>query len=390
MLALCAGAAMLAPAGGAPAAEIGDGIRGASLKRIGSFDRAVHVTRAPGKKNRKLMFVTEQGGLVRVLRGNKTLRRPFLDVRGKISEGFEQGLLSIAFDPDYVKNRRFYAYLTDGQGDIRINQYRRRRSSKTRASSKARKVIEIPHRDASNHNGGTVAFGPDGMMYLGTGDGGASCDVDESAQDPRSLLGKLLRIDPKRNRGYRIPATNPFVGSGPRDEIYATGLRNPYRFSFDRPTNAIVIGDVGQNDWEEVDYETLQGARGANFGWDAYEGTRLTGSGCSTTAPPPPNHSPPIHEYGHRGGGHTGCSITGGVVVRDEKLESLYGRYLYADYCAGELRSLVPDLSGAKNERALGLRVSTPTSFAHGRAKRIYITSQSEGLYRLKPATGPG
>ncbi len=384
LLAAAVTAALFAAASGAPAAGLGDGIGGVSLKQIGSFAEPVHVTRAPGRGNRKLLFVSEQEGIVRVLRGNKTLRRPFLDIRDEVLYGGERGLLSIAFDPDYGRNRRFYAYFTDAQGDIRVSQYRRRKSSRTRASAKARKVIEVPHREAANHNGGTVAFGPDGYMYLGTGDGGSGCDPDRNAQNPQSLLGKLLRIDPKRRLGYRIPAGNPFVGSAPRDEIYADGLRNPFRFSFDAATNTIAIGDVGQNDWEEVDYQTLENAKGADYGWNAFEGTRPVGSNCSgSAAPRPPDHTPPIHEYGHGGDGHTGCSITGGLVVRDPKLTTLYGRYLYADFCTSELRSLIPTEAGARGERALGLNVPNPTSFAAGRANRVYVTSNGGGLFRL-------
>ncbi len=380
--------AILAPAGNsAPAATaVGDGRGALNLKTIGRFDAPVQVTTAPGRRNRKLLFVVEQEGFVRVVRGSRTLNRPFLDIRDQVLEEGERGLLSIAFDPRYAKNRRFYAYFTDHRGDINVTQYRRRKDSKTRAKSRPRGVIEVQHRGAPNHNGGTVAFGPDGHMYLGTGDGGGGCDSFGNGQNRGSLLGKLLRIDPKPAGGYTVPADNPFLGSATRDEIYSLGLRNPFRFSFDRATKTIAIGDVGQSTWEEVDYESLQTARGANFGWNTFEGTEPAGCGGDPSSPTPAEHSGPIHQYGHSGPGYTGCSITGGVVVRDRGLPTLYGRYVFADYCAGELRSLVPGLEGAAGERGTGLDLGNPTSFAKGRRGRLYATSRSGQLYRIKAA----
>ena len=181
----------------------------------------------------------------------------------------------------------------------------------------------------------------------------------------------------------RSPPGNPFTDSPARDEIYANGLRNPFRFSFDAATGTILIGDVGQGNWEEVDYETLRGARGANFGWNTFEGNHDANCGSDRGTPTAAEHSGPIHEYPHDGNGHSGCSITGGVVVRDKQLPSLYGRYVYADFCTGDLRSLIPDLGGAGDEKSAGVRLANPTSFFSGRRGRLYATSQRGELYRV-------
>jgi glucose/arabinose dehydrogenase len=241
-------------------------------------------------------------------------------------------------------------------------------------------VIQFSHPTFGNHNGGQLQFGPDGHLYIGTGDGGGGGDPDRNAQSLNSPLGKLLRIDPvPGNAGaYGIPAGNPFAGSIPGlDEIYALGLRNPWRFSFDRKTNRIAIGDVGHGSLEEVDYETPSSLAGANFGWDAFEGTERFDGGT----PAPADHQPPIFEYSNDSG-H--CAVIGGYIVRDRTLRSLRGRYLYADLCAGELRSLVPGLDGARKDRALGPSVPSPTSFGEGPKGRIFVVSGAGGVWKLK------
>ena len=360
---------------------------GVKLTDLGDFDSPVHAATAPGKANRKLLFVVEQGGAVKVLRKGRVLKRPFFDISDRIAIGGERGLLSIAFAPDYAKTRRLYAYYTGMNGDIRVSQLRRSAKSKVKVDPKSlRKVIQIPHRDAPNHNGGQVAFGPDGNLWLGTGDGGASCDPDGNSQNPSSLLGKLLRISPSKHGGYTIPDGNPFADGAGRDEIYASGLRNPFRFSFDDPSGTIAIGDVGQNAIEEVDYERVEDVRGANFGWDAYEGSTLGPPGCADTSPAPADHTGPIYEYRHSGGDFTGCSIIGGMVVRDKRLAGLNGRYIYSDICNGQLRSLVPNLDGATGEGPTGLSVSAPTSFTEDRRHRVYVTSLDGDVFRLDPA----
>jgi glucose/arabinose dehydrogenase len=340
---------------------------GVALKRIGGFDSPVYVTGAPGFP--KLLFVVEQTGRVRVLRGGQERARPFLDIHGLISSGGERGLLSIAFPPDYKRSRRFYVYYTDPQGNIRIDEFKRR--SATRAARGSRRaVVEIPHPVNANHNGGQLQF-LGHLLYFGTGDGGSGGDPPNNAQNRHSLLGKLLRIDPRR--------------AGARPEVYSYGLRNPFRFSFDRVTAGqprIAIADVGQNRFEELDYTTVAAAHGANFGWDAFEGTSPYRDENSGT-PDPGGTVKPIFAYPHSRGGS--CTIIGGYVVHDRRLPSLRGRYLYADLCEGKLRSLVPHLHRAGDDRKLGLSVSNPSSFGEDTHGRVYVTSLDGPVYRLVP-----
>lgn len=355
--------------------------RGVALKRIGSFDSPVYVTGAPGFP--KLLFVVEQSGRVVVLRDGR--ERTFLNIRGLVSYGGERGLLSIAFPPDYARSKRFYVYYTDNAGAIRVDEFRRRTA--TRASFGSRRpVIRVPHAENSNHNGGQVQF-LDNLLYFGTGDGGSGGDPPNNAQDKEVLLGKLLRIDPRPSGGrpYSIPSSNPFVGKPGRDEIYSYGLRNPFRFSFDttRAQPRLAIGDVGQDRFEELDYLTVGRANGANFGWDAFEGfSRYKGANSGT--PDPGGTVKPIFTYGRsRGGGS--CTIIGGYVVRDRRLPGLRGRYVYADLCEGQLRSLVPHLKRASGDRKLGLRVETPSSFGEDQRRRLYVVSLEGPVYRLVP-----
>jgi glucose/arabinose dehydrogenase len=355
-----------------------------ALKRIGNFDEPVYVTGAAGFP--KLLFVVEQSGRIVVLRGGHELRRPFLDLRGQISSGGERGLLSVAFPPDYKRSGRFYVYYTDPSGNIRIDEFKR--ASATRAAPQSRrKVIVVPHPINANHNGGQMQFLGD-LLYFGTGDGGSGGDPPNNAQNKEVLLGKLLRIDPRPSGGnpYSVPADNPFVGRPGRDEIYSYGLRNPFRFSFDAVSAEqprIAIGDVGQNEFEEVDYTTVAEARGANFGWDAFEGfSNYDGENSGT--PDPGGTVKPILAYSHsRGGGS--CSVIGGYVVADRRLRGLYGRYLYTDFCDGRLRSLTPHLKRAGDDHPLGLRVSSPSSFGEDEHHRLYVTSLEGPVFRIVP-----
>jgi glucose/arabinose dehydrogenase len=355
---------------------------GLALKRIGSFDNPTYVSGAPGFPN--LLFVVEQPGKVAVLRGGHRLSHPFLDISGLVDFEGERGLLSIAFPPDYAQSGDFYVYYTDRAGNIRVDEFQR--ASATRANQSSRRnVIEIPHPVNANHNGGQLQSLGD-LLYLGTGDGGSGGDPPNNAQNKESLLGKLLRIDPRPSGGkpYSVPADNPFVGKPGRDEIYSYGLRNPFRFSFDTTSAAqprIAIGDVGQNRFEELDYTTLESAAGANFGWDALEGYRPYEEENSGT-PDPGGTTKPIMAYSHsRDGGS--CTIIGGYVVGSGGPPALRGRYLYADYCSGIVRSLVPHLHRASGDRKTGLTVSSPTSFGEDDLGRIYVASQEGPVYRL-------
>jgi glucose/arabinose dehydrogenase len=355
---------------------------GLALKRIGSFDNPTYVSGAPGFP--KLLFVVEQPGEVAVLRDGHKLSYPFLDIGDLVNFGGERGLLSIAFPPDYKQSGDLYAYYIDKAGNIRVDEFQRESATRARPGSR-RSVIEIPHPVNANHNGGQLQFLGD-LLYLGTGDGGSGGDPPNNAQNKESLLGKLLRIDPRPSGGkpYSVPADNPFVGKPGRDEIYSYGLRNPFRFSFDTTTAAqprIAIGDVGQNRFEELDYTTLDGAAGANFGWDALEGYHPYEEENSGT-PDPGGTTKPITAYSHdRDGGS--CTIIGGYVVGPGGPQPLRGRYLYADYCSGIVRSLIPHLRRASGDRKTGLTVSSPTSFGEDDRGRIYIASQDGPVYRL-------
>jgi glucose/arabinose dehydrogenase len=352
------------------------------LKKIGSFDHPVYVAAAPGFS--KLLFVVEQPGRVAVLSGGRRLPRPFLDLRAQVGyDGGERGLLSIAFPPDYRRSGSFYVYYNDRAGNIRIDEFQRRGATRAARGSQ-RQVLEIPHPVNANHNGGQMQF-LDDLLYFATGDGGSGGDPPNNAQNKDVLLGKLLRIDPRAagGRPYTVPGTNPFVGRPGRDEIYSYGLRNPFRFSFDTASAGqprIAIGDVGQNQFEELDYTTVAAAAGANFGWDALEGFAPYGDENSGT-PDPGGTIKPIFAYAHSRGGS--CSIIGGYVVRDRGLPSLYGRYLYADLCEGRLRSLVPHLKRASGDRELGLSVESPSSFGEDSAHRLYVSSISGPVFRL-------
>jgi glucose/arabinose dehydrogenase len=353
-----------------------------ALRQIGKFESPVYVAGAPGYP--ELLFVVEQPGRIIVLKNGRRLARPFLDIRDQVDYEGERGLLSVAFPPDYKASGDFYVYYVDKSGSLQIDEYRR--ASPIRAAPSSRRgVITIPHPINANHNGGQMQFLGDDL-YFGTGDGGAGGDPPNNAQNTNVLLGKLLRIDPRPQGGkpYTVPASNPFVGGAGRDEIYSYGLRNPFRFSFDQVTDPsnprITIGDVGQNRFEEIDYTTVDGARGANFGWDAIEGFHVYEDEDSGT-PDPGGTTKPIFAYPHSRD-HS-CSVIGGYVVGDPSLPALRGRYVYADYCEGRLRALTPHLHHATGDHKLGLAVSSPTSFGEDDAHHLYVASQAGPVYRL-------
>jgi glucose/arabinose dehydrogenase len=352
------------------------------LKKVGSFEQPTHVGSAPGF--RRLVYVVEQRGTVAVLRDGQRLRKPFLDIRGRVSSGGERGLLSIAFDPHFGSNRLLYVCYTNPQGMIEVDEFRAPVATRAARSSR-RQVIAIPHPGHSNHNGGQIAFGPDGYLYVGTGDGGGANDVDDNARHLSSLLGKLLRINPHRrgDRAYAVPGSNPFVGRiGARPEIYSYGLRNPWRFSFNPPTGTLAIGDVGQGQQEELSYTKIERARGANYGWPKWEGTSLLDAARPDPNPNPPAPVFPILTYTHA----RGCAIVGGYVVGDPRLKQLKGRYLYTDLCNGVIRSVLAGPGQASDDRSTGLHVSTPSSFGVGAAGQIYVASTSGPVYQLVQA----
>jgi glucose/arabinose dehydrogenase len=353
--------------------------RGVRLRSIGRFDSPVYVTSPPGDRRR--LFVVEQAGRIRVLVGGKRRSAPFLDIRSNVTEGSEQGLLSMAFAPDYARSGRFYVYYTDRSGDQRIVEYRR--ASATRANPGSARLVLRMADPESNHNGGLMLFGPDGHMYVGTGDGGGGGDEHGprgNAQNLGSLLGKILRIDPAQSggRAYTVPNDNPFVGrSGARGEVYSYGLRNPWRFSFDRRTGDLTIADVGQNDIEEVNFVRRGRGRGANFGWRPFEGRARYAPGESA-----PGHVPPVITRSHGAGW---CSITGGVIVRDPALAGLRGRYVFGDFCQSRIRSARLSPGRARSVRGTSLRVESLSSFGEDARGRVYVTSLDGPVYRIVP-----
>ncbi len=370
-----AATALILPIRHAPAhaasspASHGAGVR---LQQIGKFTAPDFVAAAPGAH--KTLYIVQRGG--KVIASTAGLGHTFLDMSSRTSTEGERGLLSIAFDPNYRHDHLFYTYSTNPQHNIEIDRWRA--ASNNRAVPGSRHtVLVIPHIESqAYHYGGTIRFGPDGLLYAGIGDGA----VDRNGQDKRTLLGKILRIDPHPRHGkpYSVPRSNPFVGRPGRDEIYALGVRNPFRFSFDQRNGYLAMADVGYNHWEEVDYVSPKRLRGANFGWDYYEGLHRTGfSG------PRPKHKyrPPIFEYPHT---HGRCAIIGGTVVGDRKLNGLRGRFVYADLCTGKLRSLVPHRKHATGDRPLGLTVPDPAGVMTAKG-HVYATSLDGRVYRLVP-----
>ncbi len=351
-------------------------------RSIGRFDHPVYVTGAPGFP--KLEFVVEQPGTVRVVKGTHKLRHPFLNIRREVGyDGAERGLLSIAFPPDYAQSGLFYVDYNDNRGDIHVAEFHRASATRAVAGSE-RTVLQINHRQNANHNGGQLQF-LGNLLYVSTGDGGSGGDPPNNAQNLDSLLGKILRIDPRAAGGnpYTVPSDNPFVGRPGRDEIFSYGLRNPWRFSFDTGAGGpfLAIGDAGQDRFEEVDFTRVGAAAGANFGWDAFEGfAPYTGENSGT--PDPGGTTKPIFVYGHGGGN---CTIIGGYVVRDKRLRGLRGRYLYGDFCVGQIRSLRASPSRAHGSRSTGVHVDSLSSFGEDDLGRIYACSLKGPVYRLIP-----
>jgi glucose/arabinose dehydrogenase len=344
------------------------------LRRIGSFSSPVYVTAPPGDSRR--LFVVEQEGTIRIVRGGRRLSTPFLDIRSRVQCCGEQGLLSMAFAPDYARTGRFYVYYTDRGGRERVEQFRR--SGPDRAPLSSRRLVLLMADPEGNHNGGLLVF-HDGLLYIGTGDGGGANDqhgARGNAQNLNSLLGKLLRIDPRARSGrpYTIPAGNPFAGRTGRDEIWSYGLRNPWRYSFDRSTGDLVIGDVGQNAVEEIDFSPGSSSRGANYGWRPFEGRRKNFNESA------PGAVFPVITHSH---GEGSCSITGGYVVRDRQLTGWVGRYLYGDFCRGRIESAALSPGRATGRRSTGLRVDSLSSFGEDALGRVYAVSLSGPVYRI-------
>ncbi len=346
---------------------------------------ALYVAAPPGDSARA--FVVQQNGEVQVLRHDTLLATPFLDLRGTVNYGGETGLLSIAFHPHYAQNGRFYVDYVDASGTIQVVRYQVSAADPDVAEpATAQVVLSIPHPASETHYGGLLMFGPDGYLYIGTGDGGPEEDPFNHGQDSTTLLGRILRIDVDGAAPYAIPPTNPFVGRPPAaPEIWAYGLRNPWRFAFDAQTGALYIADDGQEAWEEVDVQPAASAGGQNYGWNTMEGAHCfnPATGCNTTGLVPPSF-----EYSHGVNDANGCAIIGGFVYRGRALPSLVGRYLFADLCAGWIKSfrwqggVATDL--VDHTPQLGAHPYI-TSFGQDGRGEVYITLLTGEVYRIVP-----
>jgi glucose/arabinose dehydrogenase len=364
-----------------PAPRAAQRVRGVRLRLVGRFAEPTFITAPPGDRRRR--FVVEREGRIRVIRGRRTLRRPLLDISGRVQTGGESGMLSMAFAPDFARSRRYYVYFTDNSGFLRIEQFRARRSNPERTRPGSRRVVIREPHFRHNHKGGQIQFGPDGMLYTAFGDGGGSTDPDRAGQSLGTLKGKMLRIDPRPGGGYDVPRDNPFIGrDGARPAIYAYGLRNPYRFSFDRASGGLAIGDVGASNVEEIDFVPNRRGRGRapfggyNFGWSVFEGRSRFNSGSID------NHIPPVIERTHAQGS---CTIIGGYVIRDPTLGRFRGTYVYGDLCDDRLRAARLRRGGAVRDRALGPRVGGLVSFGEDARGGVYAVSLRGPVYRLLP-----
>jgi glucose/arabinose dehydrogenase len=317
------------------------------------------------------IFVVEQGGRIRVVRNGVLQTTPFLDISTRVLSGGERGLLSVVFHPQYATNHFFYVYFTtQTNGDIRIERFTTTSNAEVADPATSKLIITAPHSTYANHNGGLLTFGPDGMLYAGLGDGGSGGDPLGNGQNFNSLLGSLLRLDVDHGDPYAIPADNPFVGqANKRGEVWAKGLRNPWRYAFDAPTSMLYIADVGQDLHEEVDVVATNRA-GLNYGWNVMEGLSCyNASTCTQTG-----FELPILDYGHIGGA---CSIIGGYVYRGSAIPAIRGHYFYSDYCAGFLRSLRYQNGVAVDQKDWGLTSSAVESFGLDFAGELYMISRS-------------
>ncbi len=376
---------------------------------VNGLDSPVHLTHSGDQTGR--LFIVEQAGVIRIYQ-NRLLSTPFLDIHGRVRSpanggGGEEGLLGLAFPPGFgVAKDYFYVYYTNLDGNNQVSRFHLSANPDQADPSGEERILLLPHPQYSNHNGGQVAFGPDGYLYIGTGDGGGGGDPYENAQNTASLLGKILRIDvemgspaspglsprlylPLIRQGqgstsgspYRIPSDNPFAGRpGYRGEIWALGLRNPWRFSFDRQSGDLYIADVGQNAWEEVDYQPASSAGGENYGWDISEGTHCyePPSGCDLSG-----LTLPIFEYFHQvQNGIEDCSITGGFVYRGSDFPTLQGIYFAADFCSGKIW-------GVRRQGQVwqsALLKDTPyliSTFGEDQAGELYLADYNGSIYRV-------
>jgi glucose/arabinose dehydrogenase len=373
------------PAAAAPGSFI------TTVQITNNLPNAVGVTNAGDGSGR--LFIVQQTGQIRIWNGSQVLATPFLDISALTStcdpsSGCgERGLLGLAFHPGFETNGNFYVYYTrKSDGAITIAHYHAAPASNVADASPGTVLLTIDHSSQANHNGGQLAFGPDGYLYIGTGDGGGGGDPFENGQNINALLAKILRIDVDHGSPYAIPASNPFAGAtAGADEVWAYGLRNPWRFSFDRQTGDLYIGDVGQSSWEEIDFQAAGAAGGRNYGWDCREGAHNysdTNGDMNVNCPVP--SVDPVMEYDHS----LGCSVTGGFVFRNLPSHSMTGNYFFGDYCSGRIWRGVPAGAGAWTRTDVLDTTFNITSFGESETGRIYLTDASTSTLKwLAPYT---
>jgi glucose/arabinose dehydrogenase len=346
----------------------------------GTFSSPVFVANAGDGSGR--LFIVEQGGRIKILDAGTVLATPFLDIHTKVSCCGEQGLLGLAFHPQYASNGRFFVYYTDAAGTIVVAEYHRNPSDANRALTTETTVLRIGHPSFTNHNGGMLAFGRDGTLYIGTGDGGSGGDPGNHAQRLTYALGKVLRININHwasGLHYSNPPSNPYVGRSGDDRVWAYGLRNPWRFTFDRANGDLWIGDVGQDRYEEIDRATRASGlgRARNYGWKVLEGRACYSppSGCSTSG-----KTSPIAVYTHS----NGCAVVGGYVARGAKYPAMIGAYLFSDYCSGKIWALKANGASSQAPQLItssGLMVS---AFGEGENGTLYVADLAGGgIYEL-------
>lgn len=352
-----------------PAAQLVTGIQLASVLPAGQLAKPVDLAHTNDNRN----FIVTQAGTIRIWQDGQLLPEPFLDIQDRVNDGAnEQGLLGLAFHP--AGNGRFYVNYTNSSNSTVIAEFQTTTDDPNRADPASERILLTIGQPYNNHNGGQVKFGPDGYLYIGMGDGGSANDPDNNGQNSSTLLGSMLRIDVDGGDGvaqYGIPASNPFVNDpNVPNEAWATGLRNPWRFSFDRLTGDLFISDVGQREWEEVNFAPASSAGGENYGWNIFEGTNCFAGDCST-----PNLVMPVAEYSH----DAGCSITGGYIYRGTQFPTLWGNYFYTDFCTGNIWTMVQNEDGSWQNALIGNSGRLSASFGEDAAGELYLLDHSTG-----------
>jgi glucose/arabinose dehydrogenase len=350
---------------------------------VGGLDAPLAIVNAGDGSGR--LFVAQQGGQIRIVRGGTLVAAPFLDIADRITSGGERGLLGVAFHPKFPQDPRVFVDYTDTNGDTRVSAFRVDPANPDRIDPATEQRLLFVKQPFANHNGGVVVFGPDGYLYIGMGDGGSGGDPQGNGQSLQTLLGKVLRIDiatTSGNRAYGIPPDNPYAdgADGRQPEIWLYGLRNPWRMSFDRLTHDLWIGDVGQSAWEEIDVQRAGAPAGTNFGWNVMEGSHCfqPPQGCQTAG-----LTLPQTEYGH----DQGCTVIGGNVYRGTMQTALIGGYLFADYCSGRAWAINPATDGLRPPTLVAETKHNFTSFGEDESGELFATDISAGTLLRVTAT---